>query len=290
LKAILEHAVASLGNQGRFPQIGGLRFSYNSSATAGSRIQNVVTTDNRGNITGRIITAGAVNPRAPTSIRMVTLNFLASNATSADGQGTGGDGYPMRANGTNFRFILDNGTLSDSVSPTLNFTDVGSYLSVNHATTATAFNQVDTPEASDLRIQNTSARTDTVQQGLATFVAWMLDNGHTGNIAADSDGDGMADVVEYYFNANPNNGADRKNLPVLARNGTDLELRFTRLQNTTLNGKLRCSTDLKNWVNAVLGVDYEVIQQTVSGGEVSVRYRLLNSGVAKFYNLAVEDL
>jgi hypothetical protein len=44
LKAILEHGVALLGNQGRFPPIGGIRFSFNPSGTAGSRIQSIVTT------------------------------------------------------------------------------------------------------------------------------------------------------------------------------------------------------------------------------------------------------
>ncbi|MFM2243424.1 MAG: Trifunctional nucleotide phosphoesterase protein YfkN precursor, partial [Verrucomicrobiota bacterium] len=42
LKAILEHGVANAGTgNGRFPQIGGVRFSYIPTAAAGSRIQNI---------------------------------------------------------------------------------------------------------------------------------------------------------------------------------------------------------------------------------------------------------
>jgi phosphodiesterase/alkaline phosphatase D-like protein/uncharacterized protein YjiK/2',3'-cyclic-nucleotide 2'-phosphodiesterase (5'-nucleotidase family) len=183
LKAILEHGVASLGNQGRFPQIGGVRFSYNPTGTAGSRVLSIALVN--GSTITPVYGSGAFLAGAPTNIRLVTLNFLASNATSANGLGTGGDGYPMRANGTNFRFILDNGTLSAAVSPTLNFTDaavvpanalgeqtaLGNYLSANHATPATAFSQADTPEASDLRIQNTSVRTDTVITPAYSFAA-----------------------------------------------------------------------------------------------------------------------
>ncbi|NJR43386.1 MAG: hypothetical protein HC767_12720 [Akkermansiaceae bacterium] len=57
LKAILEHGVALLGNQGRFPQIGGIRFSYNPAATAGSRVQNIALIDEDENITAVVFLA-----------------------------------------------------------------------------------------------------------------------------------------------------------------------------------------------------------------------------------------
>ena len=51
-------------------------------------------------------------PDAPALIQVVTLNFTAN----------GGDGYPVKANGDNFRYLLTDGTLSAPVSEALDFT------------------------------------------------------------------------------------------------------------------------------------------------------------------------
>lgn len=292
LKAILEHGVALLGNQGRFPQIGGIRFSYNPAGTAGSRIQSIVTIDDSGAITGRIVSGGAVLPTAPATITLVTLNFLAN----------GGDGYPFKANADNFRFLLNGGGLSASIPETENFTAAGvvpvnilgeqsalsSHLQARYATAPAAYDLAETTPANDTRIQSTAVRTDTVLDGPAAFLAWLLDNGFTGTLGGDTDNDGVSDTLEYFFNTSPNNPADRAHLPAVVREGVDLEFRFTRLQNSTLTGTLRYSTDLLTWQNAVQGVDYEIISQSVSGGEVEVRYRLLNPINAKFFQLRVE--
>lgn len=292
LKAILEHGVALLGNQGRFPQIGGIRFSYNPSGTAGSRIQSIVTIDDSGAITGRVVSGGAVLPTAPTTITLVTLNFLAQ----------GGDGYPFKANADNFRFLLTTGGLSAAIDESLSFTAAGvvpvnilgeqaalsSHLQARYATSPSAYNLAETTPALDTRIQSTAVRTDTVLSGPAAFLAWLLDNGFTGSPGGDSDNDGVSDTLEYFFNTNPNNPADRAHLPAVVREGGDLEFRFTRLQNGTLTGTLRYSTDLLTWQNAVQGVDFEIVSQTVSGGEVEVRYRILNPINAKFFQLRVE--
>jgi len=300
LKAILEHGVSLSGIQARFPQIGGIRFSYNPAATAGSRIQSIVTIDDSGAITGRIVSGGAVLPTAPATITLVTLNFLAGNAAGLNT--AGGDGYPFKVNADNFRFLLTGGGLSAPVDESLNFTAAGvvpanilseqaafaSHLQARHATVPTAYNLAETTPANDTRIQSTAVRTDTVLSGSVAFLAWLLDNGFTGGSGADTDNDGVSDTLEYFFNTNPNNPADRAHLPVVVREGTDLEFRFTRLQNGTLTGTLRYSTDLLTWQNAVQGVDFEIISQTVSSGEVEVRYRILNPINAKFFQLRVE--
>jgi uncharacterized protein YjiK/2',3'-cyclic-nucleotide 2'-phosphodiesterase (5'-nucleotidase family) len=278
LKAILEHGVALLGNQGRFPQIGGIRFSFNPSGTVGSRIQSIVTIDDSGAITGRVVSGGAVLPTAPATITLVTLNFLAN----------GGDGYPFKANADNFRFLLNGGGLSAAIDESLSFTATGvvpvnilgeqaalsSHLQARYATAPSAYDLAETAPALDTRIQSTAVRTDTVLDGPATFASWLADNGYSGTAGGDTDNDGVPDSLEYFFNANPNNGGDRDNLPTVTMNGSDLEFRFTYLTSTVFPGYLQCSEDLIAWANATPGVDYEVITETVNGNETAVRFRI----------------
>ena len=278
LKAILEHGVALLGNQGRFPQIGGIRFSYDPAATAGSRIQSIVTIDDSGAITGRVVSGGAVLPTAPATITLVTLNFLAN----------GGDGYPFKANADNFRFLLSGGRLSANIAETENFTAAGvvpvdilgeqsalsSHLTANYATAPSAYNLAETTPANDTRIQSTAVRTDTVLDGPATFASWLADNGFSGTTGGDTDNDGVPDTLEYFFNTNPNGGGDRDNFPQVVVNGADLEFRFGYNNGSVYPGYLKCSTDLTTWVDAVPGLDYEVITEAVNGGETVVRYRI----------------
>jgi 2',3'-cyclic-nucleotide 2'-phosphodiesterase (5'-nucleotidase family) len=284
LKAILEYSVASLGNQGRFPQIGGLRFSYNPAAAAGSRIQSIVLTDEDDNITGRVISGGTVRPDAPATITLVTLNFLAN----------GGDGYPFKANADNFRFLLTDGTLSASIDESDNFTAAGvvpanilgeqltlaNYLLDRHATPATAYDIAETVPALDTRIQNTAVRTDGVLDGPATFAAWLAANGFTSNgIDTDSDGDGVLDRVEYFFNLNPNDGGNFANLPQMFPNGGAQELDFTVLNNSAnIEGDLEVSSDLTTWTQALPDVDYTVVSSVVNGDETSFTYALPGTG------------
>ncbi len=166
LKAILEHGVALLGNQGRFPQIGGVRFSFNPSAAAGSRISNIALIDENDNVIAAIVENGVVSPTAPSTITVVTLGFLAN----------GGDSYPIKANATNFRYLLTDGTLSASVDSALDFTAAANvpanvlaeqatlfdYLQSRYGTAGTAYNVAETPRTLDTRIQNLSVRSDAV--------------------------------------------------------------------------------------------------------------------------------
>ena len=96
----------------------------------------------------------------------MTLNFTAN----------GGDGYPVKANGENFRYLLDDGTLSAPVVEALDFTAPANvpanalgeqqafaeYMQEFHGTPETAYDQADTPISGDTRIQNLNFRDDTV--------------------------------------------------------------------------------------------------------------------------------
>ena len=306
LKAILEHGVFLLGTQGRFPQVGGIRFSYNPSAAAGSRVQSIVLVDENDNITGRVVSGGAVRSDAPALITVVTMNFLAGNTASPGGaNAVGGDGYPFRANAENFRYLLNNGSLSSAVNEDLDFSSaanvpgnilgeqvaLSSYLQSRYATPATAFDIADTAPALDTRIQSTAVRTDTVLQGPATFAAWLSENGYTSaGLVGDTDNNGTPDILEYFFNQNPNDADDLGNLPRLSRNGSDLELQFTVNSTSVYSGVLRVTGNLVNWRDAVEGTDYQVISVITSGGETTYRYRVLASGsVPKFFQLELVD-
>ena len=164
LKAILEHGVASYGNQGRFPQLGGVKFSFDPTAPAGSRVSDIALMDENGTIVAKLYDDGVLLSGAPSVITVVTLSFLAQ----------GGDGYPMKANGSNFRYLLDDGTLSAPVDEALDFTAVqpanalgeqdalAQYMQDFHGTAATAYDEADTPINLDTRIQNLTQREEDV--------------------------------------------------------------------------------------------------------------------------------
>ncbi len=199
LKNILEHGVASYPNQGRFPQIGGVAFAWDPTRPPGSRITSISLVNDNGSPGAPIYKEGplsaAVIRAAPATITVVTLNFLAND----------GDGYPMKANGNNFRYILDNGTLGPIITnKTLNFTvapqlpdnalgeqtALATFLTTRHGSLATAYRGADTPMNMDLRIQNLGQRTDTIPPTLGT----------------DTDGDGLTDLEEQLYGLNPNAG------------------------------------------------------------------------------------
>lgn len=168
LKALLEHGVASLGSQGRFPQVGGVSFSYDPSAAAGSRVRDIALTGNGSPL--QIYNDGVLASNAPATITVTTIGFLAQ----------GGDSYPFKANGDNFRYVrIDSNealSVSGATDEALNFTATGVrptdalgqqkmfelYMERFHPTQATAFNQAETPAAQDTRIQNIAVRAEDV--------------------------------------------------------------------------------------------------------------------------------
>ncbi len=162
--------LATLGaagsQQGGFPQIGGLRFSFDPDLPVGQRVQNVALFDEHDHLIARIVENGVVLASAPALINVVILNFTAN----------GGDGFPIKANGDNFRFLLTNGQLSAAIDESLDFTAVANipantlgelkafedFLQAEHGTPETAIDLADTPASGDLRIQNLNVRVDTV--------------------------------------------------------------------------------------------------------------------------------
>ncbi|QEL24950.1 ExeM/NucH family extracellular endonuclease [Bosea sp. F3-2] len=171
LKAILEHGVAVLGNQGRFPQIGGIAFSYDPDLPAGSRVSDIALVAEDGTRIA-LYDNGVLQAGVPAKITVITLSFLAN----------GGDSYPMKVNGENFRYLLADGGLSGPVDESLDFTaaavvaantPTGStllgeqqafaeYMQEFHGTKQTAYDVADTPMELDQRIQNLNVRQDTV--------------------------------------------------------------------------------------------------------------------------------
>ncbi|MBW4465411.1 MAG: 5'-nucleotidase C-terminal domain-containing protein [Pegethrix bostrychoides GSE-TBD4-15B] len=194
LKELLENGVSGVragATPGAFPQVGGLRFSFDATKTAqvlaadgtvttpGSRIQSLVIVNDKGRIIDTVVENGALVGDASRSYRMVTLNFLAGSTTTS-----GGDGYPFA------RFVRENSTLANRIDLTgettvdlngngvidapaaipagqFTFAATGSEqdaLAEYLAETGT-FMQADTPAAEDTRIQNIAVRGDTVLQG-----------------------------------------------------------------------------------------------------------------------------
>ncbi len=91
LATIMEHSIGFDGVggvwEGRFPQVGGMRFSFDPGAPIGERIQSLAVIGKGGAIADRVVVDGALAGDPDRVIKMVTLNFLAN----------GGDGYPFPA-------------------------------------------------------------------------------------------------------------------------------------------------------------------------------------------------
>ena len=166
LKSLLEHGVAALGSQGRFPQVGGMAFSYDPAGTAqvinatgqvttpGSRIRSL----RIGNDV--LVRDGVLLGDARRTFRLVTLNFMAD----------GGDGYPFGAVASQARRVNLNtvatastgGGRSGFAAPGTEQDALGEYLQARFKAPNAPFAIAETPEALDVRIQNTARRADTV--------------------------------------------------------------------------------------------------------------------------------
>lgn len=89
LMKIIEHGVGFEGagevSAGRFPQVGGMRFSFDPGGPIGNRVRSLAIVDDSGAVTDRLVENGILVGDPDRQIKMVTLNFLAN----------GGDGYPF---------------------------------------------------------------------------------------------------------------------------------------------------------------------------------------------------
>ncbi|QUS60010.1 choice-of-anchor I family protein [Synechocystis sp. PCC 7339] len=165
LLALLEHGIAAsdgTNQQGRFPQVSGIAFSFDLDRAPGNRILSLAIEDETGKDIDVLVKDGDLIGDPSRSFRMVTLGFLAG----------GGDGYPFPtgdsanrvdlnlpedAPRTGFATFAPNGSEQDALAE---------YLAANFNTPATAFNQTDTTPVFDTRIQNLAFRVDTVIDAL----------------------------------------------------------------------------------------------------------------------------
>jgi 2',3'-cyclic-nucleotide 2'-phosphodiesterase (5'-nucleotidase family) len=149
LQGLVEHGVSATvagATPGRFPQVAGIRFSYDPTKEPGKRVVSLIVGGQGGDIT---VVADGTLQAGVGPFRVVTLRFLVE----------GGDGYPFPTEGAIDRVDLLN---SESIEPDeIDFAAVGSeqhalakYLKQNHpADGDTPFDLADTPAADDTRIK-----------------------------------------------------------------------------------------------------------------------------------------
>jgi 2',3'-cyclic-nucleotide 2'-phosphodiesterase / 3'-nucleotidase / 5'-nucleotidase len=145
LEQAIEHGVAATApgqTPGQFPQVGGMAFSFDPSLPAGSRVQSLAITDETGKSVETVVQNGQLVGDPNRTFRVVTLNFLAG----------GGDNYPFPSFAPNSNVVnLETGEQEA----------LGRYLQQ-----LGTFSSADTALAKDTRIQNLSARSDTVLSGV----------------------------------------------------------------------------------------------------------------------------
>ncbi|MYA72361.1 T9SS type A sorting domain-containing protein [Candidatus Poribacteria bacterium] len=160
LLEVIEHTVAASGEgltPGRFPQIAGMAFSFDTSLPEGSRVQSLVITDADGNPTDTIAQNGEIVGDADRTFRMVTITFLVD----------GGDDYPYANFPNTHRVDLTKAMTEEQSGGQATFTDPGTeqdalaeYLAANFA--ETPFDMADVGPESDERIQNLAFRADSL--------------------------------------------------------------------------------------------------------------------------------
>jgi 5'-nucleotidase / UDP-sugar diphosphatase len=178
LLVVLEHAVSGWepgATPGAFPQIGGMRMSFDPERTAqvidpetglvttpGERVRSVALVDDAGACVRVLVIEGVPVPGQ--ELRIVTLGFLAD----------GGDGYPLRMLAAPMRIDLDDeGAVDVAAFPwtRADFAPLGTeqdaLAELLAATTSVEepFAREETPPEDDARIQNLAVRSGTVIVG-----------------------------------------------------------------------------------------------------------------------------
>ncbi len=164
LKMLLEHGVSETApgkTPGKFPQVSGMKFSFDASRPAGNRILTLEVLNENGTVKDTVISGGAIQGNPGRTFRLVTLNFLAN----------GGDKYPYaklaKANRRNLykgkgygeKVDFPDENLSKDPGKNNSFSRTGheqealaEYLMAFHPTSAKAFSYAETPRAKDKRI------------------------------------------------------------------------------------------------------------------------------------------
>jgi 2',3'-cyclic-nucleotide 2'-phosphodiesterase (5'-nucleotidase family) len=177
LRDIMEHAVAGANpgaTPGSFPQIGGMRFSFDSSRTArsgddsnqatsstGQRLRSLVVTLPGGS-EDVIVADGTLLGDSQRTFRLVTLNFLVSCVADTSGAAADscGDGYPFKGLANPARKDLEVDFSAAAYDPgKSSFAGAGSeqdalaeYLSEFHGSANAAFSAAETSAEQDTRI------------------------------------------------------------------------------------------------------------------------------------------
>lgn len=157
LRRLIEHGVNATrpgATPGQFPQVSGLKFSYDTTLTTGNKVRNLAIVDSALNIVDTIVFNGMLFGDTSRVVKIVTLNFLA----------TGGDSYPFPAVTSN---VLKLDTIPGLPTGQATFTVTGSeqdafaeYMRARFFNIG--YNQAETPLALDNRIQLLNARADSV--------------------------------------------------------------------------------------------------------------------------------
>ncbi|MFZ4521347.1 MAG: SdiA-regulated domain-containing protein [Bacteroidales bacterium] len=184
LRRTLEHGVSATApgaTPGQFPQVAGVRFSYNPTlpvynptTNTGGRILTAVITNDSGTVVlDTLIMNGALYGNPSRTFRLATLNFMAG----------GGDNYPFPIIGSN-RIDINTLPVPPAVPGVASFAIPGSeqdafaeYMKSLHSTSP--YNKSDRPVTQDYRIENVTLRTDSV---LPRSVSLSVSSG-TGNEA-----------------------------------------------------------------------------------------------------------
>ncbi|MEO0978031.1 MAG: choice-of-anchor I family protein [Pseudomonadota bacterium] len=215
IKAFLEGAVSALpdGVSGGFPQISGLKFSFDETGTAqtydvdgnidtaGERVINAGIFDADGNLISAIVRDGQIVGDPAESFRIVTLNFLAnagdeilstlSNPNRVDLIDLDADGNADNAFTGDATFAAD-GSEQDALAEYLddNF---------NPDNGGSAYDQADTGPQDDERIQNLTFREDTVFEGIVfdDETAFSIAAAFEGDSGDPDDPEGASEVVAH---------------------------------------------------------------------------------------------
>lgn len=160
LLEVIEHAVGASGEgsiPGRFPQIAGMAFSFDTSLPAGSRVQSLVITDADGKPTDTIAQNGEIVGDADRTFRMVTITYLVD----------GGDNYPYanfpNTNRVDLAEVIteeQSGGQATFAAPGTEQDAFAEYLAANFS--ETPFAVIDVGPENDKRIQNLAFRADSL--------------------------------------------------------------------------------------------------------------------------------
>jgi 2',3'-cyclic-nucleotide 2'-phosphodiesterase (5'-nucleotidase family) len=142
---------------GSFPQVGGMRFSFDATRPAGDRVINLALVDEAGRVVDFVARNGDVVGDASRVIKAVTLNFLANGGDNIFRTGGVTTGAVFAANPV--ALSDPNAARTGAATFAANFSEQDAFAEYMRAFfSANPFNQADTTPLNDTRIQNIPAR------------------------------------------------------------------------------------------------------------------------------------